>query len=213
MKLVKEQVQYHSYMLVKRATYKVHRELMSIGLAHEHCHLRKVNVHWMKLPTILYRDACGFMFHHEPLPSIFNYQPGHIYYPSMLFKVFGKRYKAIDVIRHEYGHAFAHYYREIIEGAPSFIRAFGGDYFDEEKLYELPATSFITEHAKSQPMEDFAETFMVYLQFKGELPVQYKNRALKRKWNFIREAVQKHRSLLPACSSRRPVDAKSIYLG
>lgn len=41
-------------------------------------------------------------------------------------------------------------------------------------------------YAATSPMEDFAETFMIYVRSMGELPERYDNAAIRRKWAFIR---------------------------
>jgi hypothetical protein len=39
-------------------------------------------------------------------------------------------------------------------------------------------------------MEDFAETFMVYIRRKGVLLPRYTNRLLKRKWKFVERVIK-----------------------
>jgi hypothetical protein len=54
------QLQHHVLGLVQKITYKVHRELIAVGLAHRRCRLCAVNIHWMKLPSIINYVASGF---------------------------------------------------------------------------------------------------------------------------------------------------------
>ena len=51
--------------------------------------------------------------------------------------------------------------------------------------------AFLTEYAKTMPMEDFAETFMVFVRRKGIMPSTIKNTKLKKKWNFIAKKILK----------------------
>lgn len=67
-----------------------------------------------------------------------------------------------DIITHEYGHAIAHYYPELIVESSSFEKAFGGNYYDYNPV-SMNSKSFISDYFKTMPMEDFAETFMVYV--------------------------------------------------
>jgi hypothetical protein len=193
-KYIKDHLQYHSFETVRMATFKIHRELMAVGLAHAGCRLREVNVHWMKLPSLKYYRAFGFFFHGEPFEyNIFNYQRGHIYYPSTVLKTTksDNRCHPLDVLRHEFGHAFAHYYYdELFSDNEGFEKAFGGAYFDSVRSRELPIFSFISDYAQESPMEDFAETFMVYLRRRGEIPYRFQNPDFKKKWKFIASAIR-----------------------
>ena len=89
-----------------------------------------------------------------------------------------------DVIRHEYGHALAHYFPELIEHSKSFEKVFGGNYYSYVPT-QMNRAAFISEYASTMPMEDFAETFMVFVKRKGIIPTNIINKNLLAKWKFI----------------------------
>lgn len=91
-----------------------------------------------------------------------------------------------DVVRHEYGHAVAHYYPALIRRSQRFTSAFGERYDSEglETNTNKPS-EFVTSYALTNASEDFAETFMMYLRYRGKLPIKFNSVAIKRKWKFI----------------------------
>jgi hypothetical protein len=49
--------------------------------------------------------------------------------------------------------------------------------------------AFISKYARDMPMEDFAETFMVYVRRKGIMPSTIKNKQLIKKWQYISSLI------------------------
>ena len=49
--------------------------------------------------------------------------------------------------------------------------------------------AFISDYARTMPMEDFAETFMVYVRRKGIMPSSIKNKQLIKKWQYISNII------------------------
>ena len=88
-----------------------------------------------------------------------------------------------DVIRHEYGHAFADTHRKLIRAKP-FADAYDAPHFSEVEWVYDPKIH-VSEYAATSPMEDFAETFMEYLWRKGRLPKKWDTPNIKPKWQYI----------------------------
>ena len=51
--------------------------------------------------------------------------------------------------------------------------------------------AYVSDYAKTMPMEDFAETFMVYLKYKGKIPKSFTHKKLIAKWSFIKRVIKK----------------------
>jgi hypothetical protein len=174
------------------ASFSVQGELHTIGLWYEDCKLLKVEVFWCLLPQITMYDALGFFTHGaSTLDWLLGYEPGHIYIPAFVLSHFfwQSRGSLRDVIRHEYAHALAHYYPNLICNSKEFEKAFGGKYYSYEPC-QMEREAFVSEYAKTMPMEDFAETFMVFVRRKGFMPSNILNAKLKRKWKFIAKIIK-----------------------
>ncbi|MBA3684249.1 MAG: hypothetical protein H0W72_03305 [Planctomycetes bacterium] len=94
------------------------------------------------------------------------------------------------VLRHEFGHALA----DLLDlgDRPEFRSRFGQG-------------ETITDYAAENADEDFAETFMRYATWRGQLRRRSPSPALRRKWAYVRrciiEAAQRRPRLLVACPS------------
>ena len=94
------------------------------------------------------------------------------------------RYTALaDVVRHEYGHAFAYAHPGLMERA-SFEKAFWTTIDDDNEMEYLP-DFHVTKYAADAAGEDFAETFMLYLKHDGRLPTRLNTKYIRAKWRFI----------------------------
>ena len=109
--------------------------------------------------------------------SAYGYQDyggsGEIWIPAVsLSKIadrFTGRYTALaDVLRHEYGHAFADTHRGLMRRR-SFRQAFWTTIGDDDPMRYDP-DFHVTPYAATNAGEDFAETFMLYLKHGGRLP-------------------------------------------
>jgi hypothetical protein len=141
--------------------------------------VRRTDVIWCAFPQFPL-GALGFFIHSTyRWVRFLGYFPGHIYVPA--FSICDRRIR--DVLRHEYGHALAHYHRRSVDG-DAFRFAFGGGYFSEATRPRLRRGDCVSRYAMTSPMEDFAETFMLFLRRAGRPPKQLTER-LERKWNFV----------------------------
>lgn len=144
--------------------------------------VRRAEIYWCALPQWPF-DALGFFVHAaHPLARFFGYAPGYIYIPSFSFWNRSIR----DVLRHEYAHAIAHYYPAAVQRSAAFRGAFGGDYWSEAPRPHVRRMDCVSRYAMSCPMEDFAETLMLFLRRKGR-PLKRMSLALRRKWAFVRK--------------------------
>lgn len=55
----------------------------------------------------------------------------------------------------------------------------------EHHEMEYDPEEHITEYAATDPMEDFAENFWLYLKHKGALPRKHDTSTIRRRWKFI----------------------------
>jgi hypothetical protein len=177
---------------VNAATLHVQREFTHLGLWHAESRLLEANVYWCIIPQPRMWDVQGIFFHGTAfLDRVLGYKDGHIYIPQFILSnmIFGQSFSLRDTIRHEYGHAFAHYYEDLIAHNNAFVDAFGAPYYSYEPV-NMPSEAFVSKYASTMPMEDFAETFMVYVRRKGELLPRHTNRLLKRKWKFVERVIK-----------------------
>ncbi len=175
------------------ASISVQDELYRIGLWHMESRLCNVEIFWCRLPQIKMYDALGFfMLGTSKLDEFFGYETGHIYIPAFVLSqdFRQKRGSLRNIIRHEYGHAFAHHYPELIIYSEKFEAVFGGNYYSDVPS-EMEHEAYISKYAKAMPMEDFAETFMVFVRRKGIIPAKISNTKLKNKWAFIAKQIKR----------------------
>jgi len=128
------------------------------------------------------------------LLKLFRWKEGNIYIPPVKFqkllKLIGyssKRESLRDVLRHEFGHAVAHYHPSLIRRNKIFTETFGGRYDGEYEIEEeYDPDMYISDYAVNSPAEDWAETFMVYLRIKGIISRYRKRKGIYRKLQFVK---------------------------
>jgi hypothetical protein len=172
---------------LNRALFHVQNELHSFGLWYEYSKLPTVDVMICRMPR---REVRGLFYHGDNAWSrMTGYYEGKIYIPvfSLAHRSNSKNNSLRDVIRHEYAHAFAHYYPELIF-ITEFVRVFGGSY-NSQKALKMHAKAYVSEYARTLPMEDFAETFMIFLKCKGKLPAGAHPK-LATKWKFVQRVIK-----------------------
>ena len=167
----------------------VYKEFIELGIWNPKVKAYHANVYLCNIPRI---NSVGFFMHGIGVKEyLLGYETGNIYIPSIVLDTifWNNTYTLRDVIRHEYAHAFAHYYRRLIMRSAEFKKVFGGSYLSFNPS-GMKAGAYITDYAKLMPMEDFAETFMVYVRKKGVLPKKYTNKKLILKWRFIGKTIK-----------------------
>jgi hypothetical protein len=176
---------YVSFKQVNGATRDVQRDLFKSGFWYEQTRLNQATVYWTRMPS---KDASGLFCHGlGMLDRIAGLKQGHIFIPAITMVHLMRSRTSIslrDVIRHEYGHAFAHYYPELIIRSKEFSKVFSGNYYSAQPSAIYDAASYVSQYAQSCPMEDFAETFMVFVRRHGR-PIEKMNDRLMAKWSFI----------------------------
>jgi hypothetical protein len=179
---------------IDAATRAAQREMSNLGLWNEETRLEQTAVVWCRLPQVVAADASGFFIHSShPWMRLFGYDEGNIYIPQwvLLQGPFGQNRGSLrHVIRHEYGHAVAHWYPRLVRRSRIFNEVFGGRY-DGGTVYEGNPDEYISDYAATMPAEDFAETFATFVRWKGNIPRKITNRALRKKFRFVAELCKR----------------------
>ena len=178
-----------SFKKFKSALDSVWRELCGLGLSESR--LAGVEVFHCNVPQLLIPLAFGFFTHDlSRIDKFFGYKKGCIYIPRWILN-FG-RHSVRDVVRHEYGHAFAHYYPELVTQSDEFPKVFGEEYFHDKRTNADRGT-FISSYAATNPAEDFAETFMVAIRRGGEALPRSLHPEIRRKYSFVMRLIKRIR--------------------
>lgn len=175
------------------AALSVQKELYEIGLWYESTRLIKSNIFWKWMPFFGASNADGiFTIGVSVIDKIQGFEEGHIYIPKwVLAQGFSQNRATLrDIIRHEYGHVLAHYYPEMIVDSKSFEKIFGANYYSYQPT-QMEKGTYISTYASTMPMEDFAETFRVFVRRKGIMPANILNKNLQAKWKFIADLCTK----------------------
>ena len=137
--------------------------------------------------------------------SLVGYEEGVIFIRSkpIVTQEFGNT--LTDVIRHEFGHAWAWLDSSLFRKAwfkESFKRSYWNDIgphtdyyqsvselsYSEFQSYDL-SDEYITPYALLAPYEDFAETFMTFLKCKGRIGKYRSKPGVYRKLKAIKKAI------------------------
>ena len=180
---------YTSFDDVTKAYNKVRMELWNLDVLWNGSKLDGVECIYE--PIDLLASVRGWM-------GYFDYNDKNIHFPSIyLSNPFNwvDKNSAVDVLRHEFGHALMdRYYRPLALGS-LFRTAFGGPHG------ATPAPGFdpydwedrcVSGYAATQTKEDFAETFMLFVKHKGRIPSKFaKKPALRKKWKAVAEICRR----------------------
>ncbi len=128
----------------------------------------------------------------DPVSHFLGVRGRSIYIPRMTFQQIFKKMAGIgrrcgsirDVLRHEYGHALAVEHPSLIRRSKTFKRVFGDAYDSDESPEGYNSMNHVSKYAATNPAEDFAESFMVYLRVKGDIEKYRSRPGVYRKLRF-----------------------------
>ena len=173
---------------MERAYNKVRKELEKVGLLYDDTPMDEVECYHERLSPGGLSSFVGVM-------GFYDFDDCNIHIPAMypagLFPWYADR-EILDVIRHEFGHALADRYPKYFDGR--IFKAAFGDVYGENQVFEGDDWSeeYVTEYASEMTQEDFAETFMLYMKYKGKLPAKFRGKkAIEKKWNVVETIVSK----------------------
>lgn len=179
---------YTSDKEVNRAYNKVRMELWNLGVLWDGSKLEKVGYTYLKIAPIA--ALGGYMGFYDPNTRDIEFPS--VYLPiAALWRDLGVKANALDVIRHEFGHALADLYPGALKKGGLFRKAFGGVY-GEEPAPDAAESDFVSEYAASATQEDFAETFMLFVKHKGKIPAKFAKRpVIRKKWKAVAEIMKR----------------------
>ncbi len=125
----------------------------------------------------------------------------------------GTREECLRILRHECGHALQHAYE--LQRRARWRELFGSPAKKYPKLYSPnPGSRRYVQHlrlyyAQSHPVEDFAETFAVWLQPRHVWRRRYAGWPALRKLEYVDALMAEIRSLRPRVRTRQQVDPLS----
>ena len=183
---------YTSFNEVSRAYNKVRMELWHLGVLWDGSKLDGVECIYDQIAPIA--ALSGTMGWYDPDSKDITFPS--VYLPIMaLWRDLGVKANALDVIRHEFGHALADLYPGALKKGGLFRAAFGGTYGEnpaEECVADGWGDRYVSEYATSMTQEDFAETFMLFVKHKGKIPAKYaKKPVIRKKWKAVAEIVKR----------------------
>jgi len=154
----------------------VRNELAELGLLSDGKYLDIIELKLKLLPSFFNEVGCVFDEGVTPWHKFLGFEEGVIYLPRNIpHSLYVPGGTLVDIIRHEFAHAWAWLDRDYID-SKWFTEAFGGYYSDAGKLgSEFDRNEFFSEYAMRNRKEDFAETFMCFLRYRGSLE-RFKNR-------------------------------------
>lgn len=174
---------YASFEETERAFNKVRRELQGFNLLFAGSRLDGVDCYYEQFSLGALYGLVGAMGFYD-----FEDQCIHIpaFFPAGLFPQWYGERQTLDVLRHEFGHALADRYRKFFRGG-IFKEAFGASY-GTRQVFDGGDRSkaYVSDYATTDAREDFAETFMLYLKYKGKIPARFRGkRAIVKKWKTV----------------------------
>ena len=179
---------YVSFAKMQKSFNRVRKELEEMSLLFEGWKLDSVDCYHEKFSLGALYGLAGAMGFYD-----FKDRNIHVpaFYPAGLFpKWYGER-QMLDVLRHEFGHALADRYMKFFRGG-IFKVAFGASYGAKKVFAGGDWTSeYVSKYATTATQEDFAETFMLYMKYKGKMPARYLGkRAIVKKWKTVGRIIR-----------------------
>lgn len=90
-----------------------------------------------------------------------------------------------DVFRHEWAHAIADTNRALFRSR-CFSGVFGGSHERNDACLDWDPNEHVSTYAATNPSEDFAETFMLWIKHSRRMPARFEGAAgIRRKWVFV----------------------------
>ena len=178
---------YVSFEAMQKAFNKVRKEMEGLGLLFDGSRLDKVDCYHERFSAGGLTGFIGWMGFYDPADGDIHVPAA---YPVGLFPWWGERL-ILDVLRHEFGHALADRYAKFFRGG-IFKAAFGASY-GEKKVFAGDGWTdgYVSQYATTATQEDFAETFMLYMKYKGKIPARYLGkRAIVKKWKTVERIVK-----------------------
>ena len=187
-----------TFRQLESAYLDMQRDLDQAGLWYGRTRLMQTEVIWCWLPPPSLWGALGFFVEAEStLHRLFGFEPGHIYIPKWVFLhgPWQDRGSLRDVLRHEFGHALAHYHPGPICRSRAFGETFGARYDECWDQQPIDHQDFVSRYATTSPAEDFAETFACWLRsFRrpGNAVLPHRTTAaLRAKFAFVRNVCRR----------------------
>jgi len=122
----------------------------------------------------------------------------------------GTHDECVRILRHEFGHAVQHAFR--LQHRSRWRGIFGSPARQYPEYYRPnPASRRFVQHlrlyyAQSHPVEDFAETFAVWLQGSAVWKRRYRGWAALKKLQYVDELMKELRGVAPQVRSRQQVE-------
>lgn len=177
-----------------RAYNKVRDELRDVGLLADGRYLDDIEcrAHWE--PSAIFDRECARVYDADVswVGSWLGFEPGTIYvFTAAPVRSHVPGGTLVDVIRHEFAHAWAWRDRPFFRGR-WFRDAFGATYHSDPwaDSDDFDRADYVSEYATKQAKEDFAETFMVYLRDRRKLSTYRRRGGLFAKLLAVEAAVE-----------------------
>lgn len=122
----------------------------------------------------------------------------------------GTRAECIRILRHEFGHALQHAFR--LQHRPRWREVFGSpatkypDYYRPDPASRRYVQHLRLYYAQSHPVEDFAETFAVWLQGSASWRRRYRGWSALKKLEYVDEIVKELHDVVPPVRARQNVE-------
>ena len=182
---------YTSFDEMSRAYNSVRRELWNLGVLWDGSRLDSVDATYLTVAPI--SAVAGYMGFYQPATQTIEFPSVYLPFHALWMKLPAKA-GALDVFRHEFGHALADLYPKALSKGGVFRAAFGGSYGEdpaEERGVDGWKERYVSEYATSATQEDFAETFMFFVKHKGKIPAKFARLpAIRKKWNAVAAIIK-----------------------
>jgi hypothetical protein len=176
---------------LNRAFDHVRSELREVGLLEDGIYLDKIDLVRATLPAL---STMGYFFDTGTswFDRLVGFKEATVYVPIVApIEKHRPGHTLLDVIRHEFAHAWAWLDPRRVNGA-WFHKTFGGPYASEwpDDAPEFDSKKFVSKYATTSPAEDFAESFMMYLRCRRSLERLRSRRRLHRKLTAVASLVR-----------------------